>query len=203
MTSRNIWNAEQDRLITTLYPNETAATISKQLGLTSRAIYSRAKALGLTKSKEFLTSEKSGRRNLISHGHAHRFQPGHNTWNSGKKGLCFGGVATQFKKGTKPHNYKPLGSERTMDGYIYVKIAEPKTWVPKHHLLWKETYGHYPPKKAVLAFIDGNRQNVTIENLKLMTRQEWMSNNTIHQYPMPLKELIRLNAKVRRKINGK
>lgn len=198
---RHNWTPEQNQILVAMYPNETAPTIAEKLGLPVHVIYCRARSLKLTKSDEFKASEKSGRINLLTYGEKSRFQAGHATWNKDQKGVCRGGVATQFKKGIRPHNYRPVGSERTMDGYVYLKIADPKTWVPKHYQLWKETHGQYPPKGYVLIFKDGNRLNITIENLKLLSRQEFMSYNTIHQYPEPLKEVMRLAAKLRRKLN--
>lgn len=198
---RHNWTAEQNQILVAMYPNETAPVIAEKLGLPVHIIYCRARSLKLSKSDEFKASEKSGRISQKSFGEKYRFQPGHTTWNKDKKGVCFGGVATQFKKGRLPHNYKPVGTERLLEGYLYVKVADPKTWVPKHYELWKETHGQYPPKGHVLIFKDGNRLNITIENLQLLTRQEFMSYNTIHQYPEPLKDVMRLAAKLRRKLH--
>lgn len=198
---RHNWTAEQTQILILMYPNETAQIIADKLGLSVRTIYGRARSLKLSKSDEFKASEKSGRINLATFGKNTRFQPGQTSWNKDTKGVCFGGVATQFKKGRLPHNYQPVGTERTSEGYIYVKIADPKTWVPKHYLLWHETHGQYPPKGHVLIFKDGNRLNITIDNLQLMSRKEFMSHNTIHQYPEQLKEVMRLAAKLRRALN--
>jgi len=58
-----------------------------------------------------------------------------------KKGDTNGGT---FKKGQRPTNWKPVGSEITdADGYIKVKTAEPNTWAFKHHLVWGS--GQWPP----------------------------------------------------------
>ena len=56
-------------------------------------------------------------RNKLNTGRTGRFEKGRATWNKGTKGLTKANV-TSFKKGQKPHNYKPLGSERiTKDAY--------------------------------------------------------------------------------------
>lgn len=93
-------------------------------------------------------------------------------WNKGKKGVTCGGKETQFGKGRKPWNYRPVGSERTnVDGYVEIKIADPKTWKAKHVLLWEAAHGPIP-KGHVVIFADGNKQNVTLENLLLLSRRE-------------------------------
>jgi hypothetical protein len=52
-----------------------------------------------------------------------------------------------------------------------------------------------------VCFRDGNRKNVTAENLECIPQSELTRRNSIHRYPPELKEVIRLAAKVRRKIN--
>lgn len=79
---------------------------------------------------------------------------------------------TNFKKGSRPHNYVPVGSEAltTGDQYVKVKIAEPNIWELKHKLVWREHFGEIPPG-MVIAFRDGNRQNCSIENLRLVSKR--------------------------------
>ncbi|MCL2215425.1 MAG: HNH endonuclease [Defluviitaleaceae bacterium] len=79
---------------------------------------------------------------------------------------------TEFKKGHMPHNHKPVGSTRiTVDGYTEVKIAEPKKWRMLHVHIWEQANGAVP-KGHVLIFGDGNRQNITLDNLLLVTRAQ-------------------------------
>ncbi|WP_371374439.1 HNH endonuclease signature motif containing protein [Sporomusa aerivorans] len=100
-----------------------------------------------------------------------QFKKGHVPHNKGKKGNG-GWEPTQFTKGHKPWNYRPVGSERTnADGYVEIKIADPRTWKGKHILLWEAAHGPVP-KGYVLIFADGNQQNVTLENLLLISRRE-------------------------------
>lgn len=88
-----------------------------------------------------------------------------------RKGRRFS-IPTEFKKGTRPNNAKPVGAERIdIDGYRNKKIAEPNTWRHVHLLLWEETNGPVPKGSCVL-IIDGDKQNITIENLCLVTRSE-------------------------------
>jgi hypothetical protein len=113
----------------------------------------------------------------LSSGLTGQFQKGHVPFNKSKKGIFFGGKATQFKKGNKPWNYQPVGSERinTM-GYLDVKIADPNKWRPKHLLLWESVHGPVPEGHAVI-FGDGNRLNVTLENLVLVSRKQLVRMN--------------------------
>ena len=48
---------------------------------------------------------------------------------------------TMFKKGNIPPNHREVGSERiNRDGYIEVKIAEPRTWRSKQRIIWEKHY---------------------------------------------------------------
>lgn len=99
-----------------------------------------------------------------------KFQPGVAPPN---KGTHIGGwKPTQFKKGHKPHNYLPIGSERVNgDGYIDIKIAEPNKWKGKHILVWEEVNGPITKGYAVI-FGDRNRRNFEPSNLILVSRQQ-------------------------------
>ncbi|HOV80816.1 MAG TPA: HNH endonuclease signature motif containing protein [Bacillota bacterium] len=104
-----------------------------------------------------------------------RFQPGHVPWNKGKKGVTFGGKATQFKKGNKPANWVPIGSERVnADGYVEIKVADgqkQRNWKGKHIVIWEAANGPVPPDHAVI-FGDGNKRNFDPENLILVSRAQ-------------------------------
>ena len=103
-----------------------------------------------------------------------RFPKGHIPFNKDKKGIG-GWEPTQFKKGSKPANWVPIGSERVNgDGYVDVKIIDgklQKNWKGKHILIWEKANGLIP-KGHVLIFADCNRLNVVLENLLLISRGE-------------------------------
>lgn len=101
-----------------------------------------------------------------------RFNKGQTSWNKGKKGTHYS-PATEFKKGNLPVNHKPVGSERidSKDGYTLIKVAEPNKWRGKHNVLWERVNGPIP-KGHVVTFKDRNKENITIENLMLITKQE-------------------------------
>lgn len=99
-----------------------------------------------------------------------RFEKGQEPVNKGTKGLMKANV-TSFKKGHKPHNYKPLGSERIVkDGYCEVKVSDTgRRWRPKHVLIYEKHHGKVPKGSAVI-FLDGDKRNFDIDNLHLVTR---------------------------------
>jgi hypothetical protein len=204
---RRHWTASEIEAVKCLYPYTRTADIAAKIGRSEGQIYQKAADLGLKKSASYLAGPVACRlRRGGNVGKDFRFKPGHQTWN---KGLNFdsGGrsVETRFKKGTVPPNYRPVGSTRiSVDGYTEIKVAEGMhQWRLLHREVWKEVHGEYPPKNMALVFRDGNKQNCSIENLELLTRQQLMARNTVHNLPEEIKDVIRLNGVLRRKINGK
>lgn len=83
-------------------------------------------------------------------------------WNYGKKGR-----GRPFKKGEKPWNAKPVGAERVTEaGFVQIKVAQPDCWKFKHLVAWEKAHGPLPEDREI-DFIDGDRQNVSLENLRL------------------------------------
>lgn len=84
------------------------------------------------------------------------------------------GINTKFKKGQQAHNHKPIGYEFLRDdGYIEIKIAEPNKWVLKHNYIWEKEYGKIPKGYSVI-FLDQNKNNFDLDNLKLIKRKDKM-----------------------------
>ena len=107
-------------------------------------------------------------------------------------------IATRFKKGQIPVNVKNVGYERiTRDGYVEIKTE--KGFVLKHRMLWEKYYGTIP-KRHVIRFKNGNKQDVRIENLELVTFENNMKDNTIHNYPPEIKTAMRRISKLKRMI---
>lgn len=103
------------------------------------------------------------------------FEKGETPWNKGVTGYM-GANATSFRKGNLPHNTRPMFSERvSKDGFIEIKVREhktaekPNTFELKHRWLWEQAHGPVP-EKHVLIFVDGDRTNCTLDNLKLAPR---------------------------------
>ena len=113
------------------------------------------------------------KRHNLSNGRDSRFRPGQPSHNKGKKGVYYAGCEKGwFRKGGVPPNHRPVGSERvTADGYLEVKVAEPRTWRHKHVIVWEKANGKVP-EGSVVIFADGNRRNLDLENLLPVSRAE-------------------------------
>lgn len=195
---RQIWLKPQEAIVRKHYANATPQEMSALLDnvFDAKQISHKAKKMGIRKSKAY--KRKYG---LDDNG---RILKGSDPWNKGMRGLKLLGrcCETQFKKGLIPHNYRPIGSTRlTKDGYTEIKIADPCTWETMHREVWKQHHGEYPPAGTAIVFIDGNKQNCDISNLQLLTRQEMMQKNTVHNLPEDLKEVIYLHAAITRRVN--
>jgi len=130
-------------------------------------------AFETTYTVEQIDSMKS--RYHISSGLTGYFEKGHIPQNKGKKmseeqyKKC---ATTMFKKGNVPHNYRAIGSERiSKDGYTEIKIADPNKWRLKHIIIWEKEFGPMPKHHCII-FLDGNKQNFELSNLKLISRNE-------------------------------
>lgn len=107
-----------------------------------------------------------------------RFGGGRESWNKGRKmsaAQYAKSAPTMFKKGNSPVNHKPVGSERidVRDGYVHVKVEEPRTWKLKHRVIWEQHNGPIP-KDSVIVFKDQNKLNCDINNL-MMVKRKYMS----------------------------
>lgn len=155
-----IWTPEEDALLRELAPGRTIYEISEELrkhGIYRKPAQVRYRKmyLGITSGQGSRTTEKSR--------------------------------ATQFKSGNLPHNTKPIGYERlSRDGYIEVKVkmrpSNPKcndNFVPKHKLVWEAANGPVP-EGCIVVFKDGNKQNVSLENLACITRGQNAVMNQAH-----------------------
>lgn len=201
------WTAEEHAILRSDYPDMLTSELATRMGRSVKSIYSQVDRLGIRKSDEWLDSPASRRlRRGDNHNPITQFKKGHVPHNKGAQGWQAGGNAhkTQFKKGSKPHNTQPIGAERiTKDGYLQRKISATghinTDWVGVHTLLWIEHHGPFS-KGHIVIFKNGNKNDIRIDNLQLITRRENMLRNSIHQYPEPLKQVIRLQKKIHRKI---
>jgi len=111
-----------------------------------------------------------------------RIRPGNEPWNKGLKGHITGGrsAETRFQPGSKPQNLAPIGTrvKLSREGYWKVKVAESQGpgrsrfgWVHEHRLIWEAAHGPQPPGTAIV-FIDGDTDNLSLDNLVCVTRAE-------------------------------
>lgn len=88
--------------------------------------------------------------------------------------------ANQFKRGHCPGNHRPVGSEGwRADGYLWVKVAEPKKWRPKHVVLWERATGRKKPEDSRIIFLDGDVTNFDPDNLECVSGREHVVLNNI------------------------
>ena len=195
-----VWNPDKRKKLIALYPDHTNIEIASILNSTEGAVSGMAFKLNLRKSPEF----------LFEHSSKGFFSKGHQPMNKGLKQTEYMSEAqiektkaTRFKKGNVPDNHKSVGYERiTRDGYIEVKTTEPNVFELKHRLVWIEHNGEIPPGYNI-QFKDGDRQNVSIDNLYMISRSEQMkSENSMYAlYPKEVQHLIQLKGALNRQIN--
>lgn len=218
---RRKWSAADDARLRELFPTYSALEISDALGCTLSAVHNRAHTLGLRKSAGW-KSERTERRWLEGRyeaSRAHQFRPGFTPWNKGipgSTGTQPGCRATQFKPGRKAseaRNYLPIGSLRvTRDGTLERKVTDDprivsaRRWVAVARLVWEAAHGPIPPKHVV-RFLPGMHTSaeseITPDRLECISMAENMRRNTVHNYPAPLKQVMRLRGALTRKINNR
>ena len=78
---------------------------------------------------------------------------------------------TMFKKSNIPKNHREVGSERiTVDGYVEIKVAEPNKWKVKSRVLYEQYHDVKLTRNDVIIFLDGNKLNLDVDNLFLISR---------------------------------
>jgi hypothetical protein len=215
---RRLWSAADDKALRLAYPETPTAALAKRLRRTPTAIYARADRLGLTKSAAYLAGPQACRlRRGDNVGAGTRFAAGHVPANKGlrRPGWFRGRMReTQFKRGERRgvalRLWKPIGTERvSKDGYLERKINNDlplqRRWRAVHLILWESVHGPVPKSHAV-AFRNGDKADIRLDNLELITRRALMARNTIHNLPEPLARTVQLlgalNRQIRRRTHG-
>ena len=199
------WTEEQKNIVREMYPEHLASEIAEIIGKTVPAIHQMAINLGVKS-----TPEKIARTGRMSSNHpnviASRYKKGNVPPNKGKK------VSAEvyekmkphmFKKGETPLNYRPVGSERVnVEGYVEIKVADPKTWKLKHRVIWEEAHGPIPEGHNI-QFKDGNSLNVQLDNLYMISKADQLrnENSSVARYPHELRQIIALKGAIKIKIN--
>lgn len=121
-------------------------------------------------------------RHLDSELKGNLFVRGQESHNKGKKmppHVYEKAKATMFKKGNRPHNAVPIGTEVIRDdGYHQTKVGEPNKWILTHILIWQQAYGDVP-EGCLVSFKDGNRDHIELSNLFMETRAEHADMNRL------------------------
>lgn len=194
------------------YANTPTKDLADRLDRPINAVYRKAQLRGLKKSPAYLDSDAACRLHSGNNvGARGRFQKGLTPWNKGMKGWQAGGRSkeTQFRpghrRGRAAQIYQPIGAERiTKDGYLQRKVNDDmplqRRWRMVHHLVWEEHHGPIPTGHAV-RFINGDKSDIRIDNLELISRRDLMARNTVHNLPKELAEVCQLKGAVTRQIN--
>jgi hypothetical protein len=215
---KRLWNPEDDAMMRARYPHEPTPLIARELRRSVCAVYAHADILGLSKSAEYLASPHACRlRRGDNVGATFRFKKGQAPPNKGTRRPGWGPgrmKETQFKKGVRQgvavKLYQPIGTERiSKDGYLERKTNDnlplQARWRAVHLLVWEAANGPLPKGHAI-AFKNGDKRDIRLDNLECISRAELMKRNTIHNLPQPLASTIRLlgalNRQIRKKANG-
>ena len=207
------WSAADEALLRERFPHVKTSTLIEPLGRPYSAIAGKANKLGLTKTAEFYASEASGHAN-VELGASFRFAPGFEPWNKGKAHPTGRAPQHHFKagqlNGRAAQLVLPVGSYRINgDGYLDRKYSDAsgapnKRWRAAHLLIWEAANGPLP-KGSIVVFKPGkqttNPEDILLENVELITRQELMKRNTIYRFTPEIVSLCKLRGVLNRKIN--
>lgn len=211
MTTRCIWTPEMEARLIELYATHSGPEIAAALGLDLKQIQYKTQKLGLRKSREWIAAR--ARQAMLDPNHRARrsqFQAGQQAWNKGTHYAAGGRSAeTRFKKGHRGGKaaqlYQPIGTERiSKDGYLERKIHDglplQRRWRAVHLLVWEAANGPLPAGHAV-CFRDGNKRNIALDNLELVSRADLMRRNTVHNLPKEVAINVQLLGALKRQLN--
>ncbi|WP_295353060.1 HNH endonuclease signature motif containing protein [uncultured Succinivibrio sp.] len=144
---------------------------------------------GIEKTAHQISSVKK-RYNLKS-GLDGRFKSGHAPTNKGRKVSAqtyekMKNSNTWYSKGNQPYNTLPLNTVKKdqLNGYWYHKYnMHGKTkrgrWILLHHEIWIKAHGPIPQGYVVI-FLDGNKDNLALDNLAMIKRSTNARLNQMH-----------------------
>ena len=157
-TLRHKFTVEQDRFIRETFPGISTKELAERFNQRFKT------SLKFSQVRAYVHNHR------ITNGLDMRFGKG-GTPHRPPKGKRFA-PASEFKKGCRPQNWRPVGSERVNgEGYTDIKIAEPKGWKTKHSILWEAAHGPVP-KGMKLIFKDGDKSHIALENIALVSNSE-------------------------------
>lgn len=211
---RRPWTDAERDLVRRHYADMPTAELAARLGRSVKTVYTVAYKLGLRKSDTYYAAGLGGRTG-DGRGAGTRFKRGHVTWNKGTRYIAGGRSAeTRFRAGQIPHTWQPVGTYRVRKdrsgGYLEQKMTDTRCtrrdWIAVHRMVWEAAHGPIPPNHVV-AFRPGRKsivlEEITLDALELVSRQEMIRRNTIHRYPVELRQNIKLLARAKKLINKK
>ena len=206
--TRRPWTEQDIATLRRLYANTPTKELAEHFGRSLGGVYDKVHELQLKKSPHYLLAQR--RENVRAAGASTRWAPGTAPWN---KGIPYDSGPNsheiRFRPGNTPHNWVPVGSYRiNRDGYLDRKVSDlrrgARDWEAVHRLVWKEAHGEIPAGHVVV-FRGGRNstvlEEITLDALELVTRQELMRRNSVHRYPEDVKAAIRQLGVLHRRIN--
>lgn len=111
------------------------------------------------------------------------FKKGHKPFNKGLKQTDYMTAeqidktkATRFKKNSVPPNWKEIGSTRiSKEGYLEIKVSDLKgneNYKSYHRLIYEKHHGVKIKDDEAVVFLDQNKMNFSIDNLKLVKQRQ-------------------------------
>lgn len=162
------YTKEQDEFIRANYKGVSSSDLAKIVNEKLKTNYT-------TKQMQNFKSSRG-----LASGYNAKFKKGDIPYTAGKKWDDFmskeaqeKALETTFKKGSVPHNHRPVGSENicSQDGYTIVKVKEPNVWKFKHRLLWEKHNGKIKKGHNII-FLNQDRTDIRIENLSMVSYED-------------------------------
>ena len=214
LSPRRFWTEVELELLRSNYADSLTSDLAIALGRTEKQVLAKAHAMNLHKSRQFIAELARERALAPDHGGIPtRFKKGIVPANKGirRPGWAPGDMAkTQFKKGSKPYTWRPIGSYRvTADGVLERKVNDLPgnsnvRWKGVHVLVWAEVNGPVPAGHVVV-FKPGHHTTdlakITLDVVELLSRAQLMARNTIHNLHPKIVEVSRLRGTLKRAIN--
>lgn len=208
---RRLWSDADLDILRRAYADTPTALLAARFDRSTACVSQKAGTLGLRKNAQFMASPESGRMAKgTTRGAASRFAKGHKTWNTGLRYTAGGRSGeTRFEKGTKPHNWVPIGTLRVNTlGYLDRKTGEGRgvrNWTAVHRLVWAEAHGPVPAGYQV-RFKPGRfsteLEAITPDALELVSLRDSMLRNSIHNLPAELVDVIHARAGLVKRIRN-
>lgn len=140
------------------------------------------------------------------------FEKNHIPWNKGKYGVYSKEAILKMSNAKKGHPCwaaRELGSEvEDRNGFIRIKISNHPNkytrWRLKHHIIYEKYHPNIKIGKTDrVIFLDGNKRNFDIHNLKLVSLSEQtalskLQKNYTGEEKLELLELIKVNLKIKK-----
>ncbi|HLC04798.1 MAG TPA: HNH endonuclease signature motif containing protein [Anaerolineales bacterium] len=80
---------------------------------------------------------------------------------------------TEFKPGSRPQNWVPVGSEAIRKGNLcWIKVCEPNVWRSRSHLVWEKHHRRTLPAGWIVRHRNGDSLDDRAANLEAMPRSE-------------------------------